>query len=196
MYIRRKVFSLLQDENGEERYFSTTDITLEDAEQRIFSLNEYDEEEQREYADKKKEGKLTLGDKISIALNKHLTTKKDKEAAIEALEKGKYGKLAKQSAKYGAAGGGLAGAIGGAAIGKKIGGTKGAILGAAIGAAGGGAAGAGGAAAGAGIGGALSKVNRKISGHAQTSAKMEADRIKVAAGKMTKEEFIKKWDRD
>lgn len=159
MYIRRKVFSLLQDENGEERYFSTTDITLEDAEQRIFSLNEYDEEEQREYADKKKEGKLTLGDKISIALNKHLTTKKDKEAAIEALEKGKYGKLAKQSAKYGAAG-------------------------------------AGGAAAGAGIGGALSKVNRKISGHAQTSAKMEADRIKVAAGKMTKEEFIKKWDRD
>ena len=25
MYIRRKVFSLLQDENGEERYFSTTD---------------------------------------------------------------------------------------------------------------------------------------------------------------------------
>lgn len=53
MYIRRKVFSLLQDETGEERYFSTTDITLEDAEQRIFSLNEYDDEyEQREYADK------------------------------------------------------------------------------------------------------------------------------------------------
>lgn len=51
MYIRRKVFSLLQDETGEERYFSTTDITLEDAEQRIFSLVE-DEEEQREYAEK------------------------------------------------------------------------------------------------------------------------------------------------
>ena len=29
MYIRRKVFSLLQDETGEERYFSTTDVTLE-----------------------------------------------------------------------------------------------------------------------------------------------------------------------
>lgn len=40
MYIRRKVFSLLQDEMGEERYFSTTDITLEDAEQRIFSKKE------------------------------------------------------------------------------------------------------------------------------------------------------------
>jgi len=29
MYIRRKVFSLLQDENGEERYFSTTEFTDE-----------------------------------------------------------------------------------------------------------------------------------------------------------------------
>lgn len=39
MYIRRKVFSLLEVE-GEERLFSTTDINLEDAEERIFSLNE------------------------------------------------------------------------------------------------------------------------------------------------------------
>ena len=38
MYIRRKVFSLLHDENGEERYFSTTDIVLEDEEERLFSL--------------------------------------------------------------------------------------------------------------------------------------------------------------
>lgn len=36
MYIRRKVFSLLQDEYGEERYFSTTDIELQDDE-RMFS---------------------------------------------------------------------------------------------------------------------------------------------------------------
>ena len=27
MYIRRKVFSLMKDENGEERYFSTTEIS-------------------------------------------------------------------------------------------------------------------------------------------------------------------------
>lgn len=39
MYIRRKVFSLLEVE-GEERLFSTADINLEDAEERIFSLNE------------------------------------------------------------------------------------------------------------------------------------------------------------
>lgn len=65
MYIRRKVFSLLQDETGEERYFSTTDITLEDAEQRIFSLNEYDDKyEQRVYAER--EG-LTNAQKAAIA---------------------------------------------------------------------------------------------------------------------------------
>lgn len=40
MYIRRKVFSLLQDETGEERYFSTTDVTLENEEERTFSVAE------------------------------------------------------------------------------------------------------------------------------------------------------------
>ena len=55
MYIRRKVFSLLQDENGEERYFSTTDIVLEDEEERLFSLVE-DEEylEQKEFGRRQK----------------------------------------------------------------------------------------------------------------------------------------------
>jgi hypothetical protein len=36
MYIRRKVFSLLQDETGEERYYSTTDFDL-DVEERVFA---------------------------------------------------------------------------------------------------------------------------------------------------------------
>ena len=42
MYIRRKVFSLLQDETGEERYFSTTEVTLEDIEQREFARKDYE----------------------------------------------------------------------------------------------------------------------------------------------------------
>lgn len=66
MYIRRKVFSLLQDENGEERYFSTTDITMEDAEERIFSLvGDEDNLEEREFAEKK-EG-LSKAQKAAIA---------------------------------------------------------------------------------------------------------------------------------
>lgn len=41
MYVRRKVFSLLEDsETGEEKYFSTTDVTLEELEQREFGKKE------------------------------------------------------------------------------------------------------------------------------------------------------------
>ena len=55
MYIRRKVFSILEDwETGEERYFSTTDITLEDEEEKLFSV--IDNEEQREFARRDYEG--------------------------------------------------------------------------------------------------------------------------------------------
>lgn len=55
MYIRRKVFSLLQDETGEERYFSTTDVTLENEEERTFSVAESLEE--KDFSDKKKRGR-------------------------------------------------------------------------------------------------------------------------------------------
>lgn len=41
MYIRREVFSLLEDETGEEKYFSTTDITLGD-EERLFARRDYE----------------------------------------------------------------------------------------------------------------------------------------------------------
>ena len=51
MYIRRKVFSLLQDENGEERYFSTTDYEY----QKEFTLND----EERKML--RKIGKIALG---------------------------------------------------------------------------------------------------------------------------------------
>ena len=53
MYIRRKVFSLLQDETGEERYFSTREILMEDEEERLFSIVD---EEQREFARRDYEG--------------------------------------------------------------------------------------------------------------------------------------------
>jgi hypothetical protein len=55
MYIRRKVFSLLQDETGEERYYSTTDFDL-DVEERVFA--EAEEEPK----------KLSKGAKIGIGV--------------------------------------------------------------------------------------------------------------------------------
>lgn len=170
MYIRRKVFSLLQDETGEERYFSTTDVTLENEEERTFSVAEDAESlEEKDFSDKKKEEddepKLTTSDKINIKLNKALTTKKDREAFVEAYEDGKSHKYGKQAAKYAAIGSGIGGGILGAA----------------------------GSYAGTRAGVALNKLARKHSGSLDTKTKLAVDRVKVADGKMTKEEFAKKW---
>lgn len=170
MYIRRKVFSLLQDETGEERYFSTTDVTLENEEERTFSVAEDAESlEEKDFSDKKKEEddepKLTTSDKINIKLNKALTTKKDREAFVEAYEDGKSHKYGKQAAKYAAIGNGIGGGILGAAV--SYAGTR------------------------AGV--ALNKLARKHSGSLDTKTKLAVDRVKVADGKMTKEEFAKKW---
>lgn len=170
MYIRRKVFSLLQDETGEERYFSTTDVTLENEEERTFSVAEDAESlEEKDFSDKKKEEddepKLTTSDKINIKLNKALTTKKDREAFVKAYEDGKSHKYGKQAAKYAAIGSGIGGGILGAA----------------------------GSYAGTRAGVALNKLARKHSGSLDTKTKLAVDRVKVADGKMTKEEFAKKW---
>lgn len=178
MYIRRKVFSLLQDETGEERYFSTTDVTLENEEERTFSVAEDAESlEEKDFSDKKKEEddepKLTTSDKINIKLNKALTTKKDREAFVEAFEDGKSHKYGKQAAKYAAIGSGISGGI----LGAVVGGKKGAA----------------GSDAGTRAGVALNKLARKHSGSLDTKTKLAVDRVKVADGKMTKEEFAKKW---
>lgn len=178
MYIRRKVFSLLQDETGEERYFSTTDVTLENEEERTFSVAEDAESlEEKDFSDKKKEEddepKLTTSDKINIKLNKALTTKKDREAFVEAFEDGKSHKYGKQAAKYAAIGSGISGGI----LGAVVGGKKGAA----------------GSYAGTRAGVALNKLARKHSGSLDTKTKLAVDRVKVADGKMTKEEFAKKW---
>lgn len=187
MYIRRKVFSLLQDETGEERYFSTTDVTLENEEERTFSVAEDAESlEEKDFSDKKKEeDDETTSDKINIKLNKALTTKKDREAFVEAFEDGKSHKYGKQAAKYAAIGSGISGGI----LGAVVGGKKGAAIGAGIGA----VSGAAGSYAGTRAGVALNKLARKHSGSLDTKTKLAVDRVKVADGKMTKEEFAKKW---
>lgn len=112
------------------------------------------------------EPKLTTSDKINIKLNKALTTKKDREAFVEAYEDGKSHKYGKQAAKYAAIGSGIGGGILGAA----------------------------GSYAGTRAGVALNKLARKHSGSLDTKTKLAVDRVKVADGKMTKEEFAKNGD--
>lgn len=114
-------------------------------------------------------------------MNKALTTKKDREAFVEAFEDGKSHKYGKQAAKYAAIGSGISGGI----LGAVVGGKKGAAIGAVSGAAG--------SYAGTRAGVALNKLARKHSGSLDTKTKLAVDRVKVADGKMTKEEFAKKW---
>lgn len=180
MLIKRNVyFSAVDEETGEERLFSVNEIMTEE---------EYLERLYSEKEDEQKEPKLTVGDKVGIWSAKHLQGKKDREAIIEAYDrdKGNFHKLGKQEAKYA----GSIGALGGGALGymvKKN--KKGAAIGAAIGAAGSGA----GAYLGTRLGGAANKALRKISTDVDQRSQRSADRNKVAAGKMTKEEYAKKY---
>ena len=144
-------------------------------------------EELQMYSDKKDEPKLKTGDKIGIWAQKHLNTKKDREAVIEGYGEGKWHKFGKRSAIYGGAGGAIGGAIGGGLIH----GAKGAALGAAIGGAGSAAAAYGSAR----LGGALRNVMAKHSGSVSDENKRIADRARVANGDMTKEQYAKKHNK-
>ena len=66
MEIRRKVFSLLEDENGEERYYSTTEFEIdldEETGEKLFS-----EKEKEEKKGMSKGGKIALGTAGSLAV--------------------------------------------------------------------------------------------------------------------------------
>ena len=163
-----KVFSSYDNYgNEEERLYS---VLMTEEELALFS--------------EKKEEKLKTGDKVGIWLQKHLNTKKDREAVIEALEEGKWHKYGKQAAKGGAVGG----AIGGAIVGGMTRGAKGAAIGSALGS----AIGASGAYLGSRAGGALRNRKAKHSRTTSEENKRIADRARVASGLMSKEEYLKR----
>ena len=175
----QKIFSEI---DTDERLYS---VLMSEEEVALFS--EMIEELQM-YSDKKKdEPKLKTGDKIGIWAQKHLNTKKDREAVIEGYGEGKWHKFGKRAAIYGGAGGAIGGAIGGGLIH----GAKGAALGAAIG----GAGSAAGAYGSARLGGALRNVMAKHSGSVSDENKRIADRARVANGDMTKEQYAKKHNK-
>lgn len=177
MLIKRNVFfSAIDQETGEEKLFSVNEVlTEEEYLERIFS-------EKKD--DKPKMSKL---DKLGIWKNKHLLTKKDREAVEEAYDRDSknFHKLAKQAAKYGAVGGGITGgALGLAGGSKKAAATMGLI---------GAAAASGGAYAGTRFGGAGVNAVRKHSEKADNAYQKTADQAKVASGKMSEEEYVKRY---
>ena len=173
MYIRRKVFSRLWDEEtNEEKLFSVNETILseEGIEDREFSKK-----------DDEDDTKLKLHHRLNIAgykMEGKLGRKLDKQN-IEGDWKG--------TAKAGAAltaGSTLAGAGIGAALGGKRGAKVGAAMGAGLGAASG---------VGATLGTAAVKGLRKVSSRYDKAARQRLDEIKVAEGEMTKKEYKDKW---
>lgn len=187
MYIRRKVFSLLQDENGEERYFSTTEYTLlSEEEQREFAEKEDKDKDE----DEEDEGKYLREDKRAIKRYKRrpeLSKLKEDAYNGDPEAKKKMGKKASRKAMLattalGAGYGALAGSGDG---------VKGALKGAAIGTAGGALAGA---VAGKYIKRSWKNADKKSrQAQFEVDRELEKDRLSVANGNMTKKEFINKW---
>lgn len=201
MYIRRKVFSKLQTEDGQERYFSTTEFTyMSEAEQREFSKKDESKDD-----DKEDEKKIRWSDKQNIKRLKKMYKKDEdlKNAHLEQYdddpEVRKEGnkKVMKKGLKRGLATTGIVTAAGagiGYGMGKASGlsnreslkqaGTIGGM------AALGGAAGTIGGVAGAGL---ANKIKDKRIAKGKDGEKKTKDQVMVAAGKMSEEEYTKKW---
>jgi hypothetical protein len=161
-----------------------------------------DLEEQREFSEKEdKPKKLSTRDKMDIWAYKNLYGKKYRKASIEELdEKEPVGKImardAKMMAKIGAIEGGLIGGIGGALMGKDT--SKSERIKNSL------KYGGGLALAGGGIGGYIGGMSsavgvpirrslRKKSSKDDELWKKEQDKMRVADGQMTREEFLEKW---
>lgn len=178
MLIKRNIyFSAIDQETGEEKLFSTTELLTEDEYLECLYSDKDDDEELE----------MSKADKMSIWLDKHLTTKKDREAKIEAYDRDSqnFHKLAKQSAKRGAIIGGSVGTAAGLIMGNKKTAAALGLTGAAVSA--GGHYGA--------IRAAGESVNnrRKRDENADKMYQSAADQAKVASGKMSKEEYIKRY---
>lgn len=193
-YVRRRVFSKVEDqETGEIKLFSTNEVELSESEKiysvlmdeeelSLFSdfLDELDEIE-KEFSDSKDDTKLKLSDRMNIGIYKHLYGKrarKNERDRIDGVDRSK--KDAKQAA--------IAGGLFGVSMGGLAGGTKGAAVGGTIGA----ATAAGTAYISSKAGTAARRALEKRSEKYKASWDKQRDRLDVAEGKMSKEEYSKK----
>jgi hypothetical protein len=156
----------------------------------------------KEFSEKKSEDEkpkkeIKTGDKVAIWMNKHLSTKKDRDAAIKAYDKETqdFKPMAKRQAKITGTVTGAVWTPTGAYIGYKAAGKKGALAGGAVGA---GAAGlaAGSDYVGTRLGGAINKKLRKKSEKVDKNSQKTADIVKVADGRMSRDEFAEKYGKE
>ena len=143
--------------------------------------------EERMYSDDEKKKKMSMSDRFDVWAWKHLSGKKRRDSRLNEIEeKESLGKLAlKEGAKDAIPGALLGAAAGYVKTGKK----SGAGLGAAAGAAGFGGVSALGTAATVGLRRSLRKKSKSY----DNAWKKQADRIRIANGEMTPEEYMDKW---
>ena len=116
MYIRRKVFSILTDEMGEERLYSVNETILEDYEEREFA----DKEEEEKVALKGINSKRGIGRGLAFTgiVPLYVSRKVSKKAANKADEEGASDVVIVEKAKSaGTKAGAATGAAGGAIAG-------------------------------------------------------------------------------
>ena len=205
----------LKGKKAEEKTYS---VLMTEDELALFS------EIQKEFGDKIEGQNIRIGSKARIWADKHLQTKKDREAIIEAYDQEgprNSHKLGKQAAKWatggtalGLAGAGVAAAVSDPEEAKEVANRVGRVLkvatknkkvakavakdaaklGGAVGALGAGVA--GGAYLGARGGHLIRKGMENISESASHQSQKWADENKVASGKMSKEAFAKKYGKN
>lgn len=162
--------------NIEERLYS---VTMTEEELKLFSeFLSY----QKDFSEDEDENKVPLNDRVNIALDKALLTRRERDAIIEAYDRDsqKGHKLSAHVAKRAAIGAGVVGAgLAAASRDPKV------LIPTAAGA----AIAATGAYAGGRLGHAINRKVRKISSDMEFRSQREADRAKVANGEMSREEF-------
>lgn len=164
-------------------------------EQKMFSEDEDDDDDDD---DEKPSKKIRLRDRMDIWAYKNLFGKKSRKRQIKELdEKESISRVAVNNAKRHGKRGAIAGAIGGAALeilkSDEDNRVKDALVGAASGAITGGIASGAGSAIGSAVGTMHRRSLRKISKGYDKAMRKEQDKMKVADGQMSREEFAKKW---
>ena len=170
MYIRRKVFSVMYDENGNERLFSTTI--------------------KKEGENETHKKKIKKSDKARIWVNKKLATKGDRKATIAAYDKETqdFKPMAKRAGVGAGIGAGIVSVPAGTLL---VGGKKGAAIGAGY------ATAAGlGAYGSTRLSGKLVGKIREKSEKMDKKYQKTADIAKVANGDMSEEEFAEKYGKE
>lgn len=190
MITGRDYFKSLGGEYEEEKIFSTGNDELDALLEEVYfsGISDGYDYAQKEFAEKKVE--LKTGDAINYYGNYGLMRK---NGLMAKMERDRISGDTKSNLRNTSISGGAGGAVAGGIIGGLQGGTKGALIGAPVGAAIGAGASALGTAAGLGLRHSMENGEGEKAKNYKKSWEKQSDLLDLKQGKMSKEEFVKKW---